>query len=184
MCRRNSSQDSSPNLAGIRVCRNGYHSLNIQLICNAECTIINYVVKWPGSTHDARILRESLIYSEFEEGLHEGIILGDSGYSGMRKDTMGLIGQLEQNLTVIERCNGILNRIFHCLHGELRVSPERGCNIIAACIILHNRAVDYKHPVDEGDISVEPFDDGERNYTQSTQGALMRQRIVSSHFSH
>ena len=60
--------------------RKGYHSLNIQLICNAECKIINCVVKWQGSTHDGRILRESLIYSEFEEGLHEGIILGDSGY--------------------------------------------------------------------------------------------------------
>ena len=86
--------------------------------------------------------------------------------------------------TVTERCNGILKRRFHCLHGELRVSPERACNIIAACIILHNRAVDYKHPVDKEDVTDEPFDDGERNYTQSTQEALMRQRIVSSHFSH
>ena len=95
---------------------------------------------------------------------------------------MGPIGQLD-GTTVIERCNGIPKRRFHCLHGELRVSPERACNIIAACI-LNNRAVDYKHPVDEEDITVEPFDDRERNYTQSTQGALMRQRIVSSHFSH
>ena len=46
--------------------RNGYHLLNIQLICNAECKIVNCVVKWPGSTHDAIILRESKIYREFE----------------------------------------------------------------------------------------------------------------------
>ena len=181
-----------------QLCRNtrkGYHSLNIQLICNAECKIINCVVKWPGSTHDAKILRESLIYREFEEGLHEGIILGDSGYplrhwlmtpilAPKCRDEERYNGSHRTTRTVIERCNGILKRRFHCLHGELRVSPERACKIITACIILHNRAVEYKHPVDEEDITVEPFDDGERNYTQSTQGALMRQRIVSSHFSH
>ena len=175
--------------------RKRYHSLNIQLICNVECKIINCVVKWPGSTHDARILRESLIYREFEEGLHEGIILGDSGYplrhwlmtpilAPKCRDDERYNGSHRTTRTVIERCNGILKRRFHCLHGELRVSQERACNIITACIILHNRAVDYKHPVDEEDITVEPFDDGERNYTQSTQGALIRQRIVSSYFSH
>ena len=58
--------------------RKGY-SLNVQLMCNAECKMINWVVKWPGRTHDSRILKESAVYREFEEGLHEGIILGDSG---------------------------------------------------------------------------------------------------------
>ena len=50
--------------------RKGYH-----LMCNAECKIINCVVKWPGSTHASRILNESEIFKEFEEGRQEGIIL-------------------------------------------------------------------------------------------------------------
>ena len=42
----------------------------------------NFVGQWPGSTHDARIdlLDESNLAREFEEGIHKGILLGDSGY--------------------------------------------------------------------------------------------------------
>ena len=42
--------------------RKGYHSLNVQLICDADCRIINCVIKWPGSTHDSRISKESAIF--------------------------------------------------------------------------------------------------------------------------
>ena len=34
---------------------------------------------------------------------------------------------------------GMLKARFQCLH-RLRVSPERACNIIVACVILHNIA--------------------------------------------
>ena len=61
--------------------RKGYRSLNVQLICDADCRIINCVIKWLGSTHNSRILKESAIFREFEEGQHKGIILGDSGYA-------------------------------------------------------------------------------------------------------
>ena len=49
-------------------------------MCDAECKIINYVVKWPGSTHNSRILRESKICNEFEQDIYKGIILGNSGH--------------------------------------------------------------------------------------------------------
>ena len=45
--------------------------------------ITNLVAKWPGSVHDARILRRSRIFESFEDPVHrplDGIILGDSGY--------------------------------------------------------------------------------------------------------
>lgn len=41
--------------------RKGRHSINIQLMCDADLIITNCVVKWPGSVHDAHILRESPI---------------------------------------------------------------------------------------------------------------------------
>ena len=69
------------NLEGYEyVNRKGYHTLNVQLMCNAECKIISCVVKWPSSTHNSRILKEIAVYREFEDGLHEGIILGECGF--------------------------------------------------------------------------------------------------------
>lgn len=49
-------------------------------MCNPHCKLINCVVKWPGSTHDSRILKERLKLREFEEGGHEGIFLRGDGY--------------------------------------------------------------------------------------------------------
>lgn len=87
--------------------------------------------------------------------------------------------------TVIERCNGILKLRFHCLHGELRVSPERACRIIAACVFLHNRAIDYKRPIDEDEIIAEESnEDADPNPTQDiTQGTLVHRRLISNRFT-
>lgn len=60
--------------------RKNQHSINVQLVCDHENKITNVVAQWPGSTHDARILDESVLAREFEEGRHKGILLGDSGY--------------------------------------------------------------------------------------------------------
>jgi len=37
--------------------RKGYHSINVQIVCNSDMGIVNLVATWPGSTHDARIPR-------------------------------------------------------------------------------------------------------------------------------
>lgn len=39
----------------------------------------------------------------------------------------------------VEMTIGILKARFQCLRG-LRVSPERACDITAACVVLHNIA--------------------------------------------
>ncbi|KAI5087126.1 putative nuclease HARBI1, partial [Silurus meridionalis] len=60
--------------------RKGRCSINIQLVGDADLIITNCVVKWPGSVHDARILRESALYKEFQTNRPDGIILGDRAY--------------------------------------------------------------------------------------------------------
>ncbi|KAI0216810.1 putative nuclease HARBI1, partial [Lamellibrachia satsuma] len=63
--------------------RKGYHSINVQVICDADLLFINCIAKWPGSVHDARVLRESSLFDAFESEIQKplrGIILGDSGY--------------------------------------------------------------------------------------------------------
>ena len=46
--------------------RRGKHSINVQIVCDADLTVINCVVKNPGSVHDARMLRESALWRMFE----------------------------------------------------------------------------------------------------------------------
>ena len=74
--------DSSPlgELEHIYVNRKGYHSINVQFIVDASFKIINVVARWPGSTHDARILENSEVGRMFERGDLQGVLVGDSGY--------------------------------------------------------------------------------------------------------
>ncbi|XP_048237834.1 putative nuclease HARBI1 [Haliotis rufescens] len=60
--------------------RKGYHSMNVQMICDAEYRFINCVAKWPGSVHESRIFRDSRISVAFENGTYKGFLLGDSAY--------------------------------------------------------------------------------------------------------
>ena len=46
----------------------GHHSLNIQIVSNANLEITNIVAKWPGSTHDSYIWNMCNLQHEFECG--------------------------------------------------------------------------------------------------------------------
>ena len=39
--------------------RKGFYSLNVQVMCDANMRITNIVARWPGSSHDSRILQNS-----------------------------------------------------------------------------------------------------------------------------
>ena len=66
--------------------RRGKHSINVQVVYDAQYKIIDIVAKWPGSVHDARILSESNLFRGFERGIVPAgcHLLGDSGYPSKR----------------------------------------------------------------------------------------------------
>nr|XP_040030344.1 putative nuclease HARBI1 isoform X2 [Gasterosteus aculeatus aculeatus] len=131
--------------------RKNFHSINVQIVFNAACKILDIVAKWPGSTHDARMLSESGIRQLFERryvpaNCH---LLGESGYPCKpwlltpylqpRQGPQRNYNRAHKTTrAVVERGIGQLKRRFHVLHGEVRLRPEKVSKVIIACAILHN----------------------------------------------
>uniref|UniRef100_A0A3P9LD24 DDE Tnp4 domain-containing protein n=1 Tax=Oryzias latipes TaxID=8090 RepID=A0A3P9LD24_ORYLA len=126
--------------------RKGRRSINIQLVGDADLIITNCVVKWPGSVHDARILRESALYRELQTNRPDGIILGDSAYP-----------LLPWLITPFLAASTPAQARFNTAHCKTRCATERlngilkrrfaSCNIILACIVLHNIATRRNVPL-------------------------------------
>lgn len=84
--------------------RKGFHSINVQLVTNGKLLIVDCVAKWPGSTHDSRILSESQIHNLFETNTFGNLfLLGDQGYplktwlmTPVRERTGGILNQKER----------------------------------------------------------------------------------------
>uniref|UniRef100_A0A3B1JDY8 Putative nuclease HARBI1 n=1 Tax=Astyanax mexicanus TaxID=7994 RepID=A0A3B1JDY8_ASTMX len=149
--------------------RKGRYSINIQLVGDADLIITNCVVKWPGSVHDARILRESALYRELQTNRPDGIILGDSAYPLLPWLMTPFLAattpaQARFNTAhcktrcAIERLNGVLQRRFACLN-YLRVEPQGACNITLACIVLHNIATRRNVPLCDVHDAPEPVEE-------------------------
>ncbi|XP_046873620.1 putative nuclease HARBI1 [Hypomesus transpacificus] len=178
--------------------RKGYHSINVQAICDANLKITNCVARWAGSTHDSRILLQSHIGQAFEQGLIDGILLGDSGYPlkpWLLTPYLNPRNRSEERYNhahcktrnTVERNFGVLKRRFHCLHGELRMSPARVCKIIGACVVLHNMARDLALPEPNEPelgmvVDAEPAQENEPDMEQGA-GRYVRQALVETIFS-
>lgn len=111
--------------------RKGYHSINVQLIFDAFDNIIDVVARWPGSTHDSRILNNSGVRQLFETGVVPARyhLLGDSGYPCRRwlltpypDPQPGSQSTYNRSLKItrskVERGIGQLKRRFEILHSE------------------------------------------------------------------
>uniref|UniRef100_A0A8C4TN23 Putative nuclease HARBI1 n=1 Tax=Erpetoichthys calabaricus TaxID=27687 RepID=A0A8C4TN23_ERPCA len=144
------------------------HSINVQLVANADLIITNCVVNWPGSVHDARILRESALYRK----LHAYPLLPwlmTSFPVAHTPEQAGFNSAHCKTRCTIECLNGVLKRRFACLN-YLRVEPKVACSIILACIVFHNIATRYNVPLDD------IYDGPEPDEVQPEDA------IVSSHF--
>ncbi|KAK0148591.1 putative nuclease HARBI1 [Merluccius polli] len=146
--------------------RKGRHSINVQLVGNADLVVTNCVIRWPGSVHDARILRASRLFQKLQQTTPDGILLGDSGYpllpwlmtpfATVTNDSQQRYNSVHATTRgTIERLNGVIKRRFACLN-YLRVEPQKACHIICACIVLHNIAQTRSVPLQEALINGPP----------------------------
>ena len=155
----------------------------------------NIVARWPGSTHDSHIFNTSQICQQLEDNhnnLEQGILLGDSGYA-LKPYLMtpyyepATANQRAYNRAhrktrvIIEQTFGRWKRRFHLLHSEVRMHPEKVCQLIGACAILHNIATAFNEPMEdeEGDEDDEP---DVQEYQGRQRGCLIRDHIANTFF--
>ncbi|XP_060720063.1 LOW QUALITY PROTEIN: putative nuclease HARBI1 [Tachysurus vachellii] len=175
---------------GDYVNRKSIHSINVQVICESIQITTNVEAKWPGSVHDARIFRESSLCQTFQQGMFlQWLLAGDRGYPCLPylmtpypepgPQTRFNLAH-SRTRAKVEMTIGILKSRFQCLRG-LWVSPERACDIIVACVVLHNIATirGESHPpcIEE---------DGPEEHLQileaNRDGRLLRDRICQNYF--
>ncbi|KAL7632595.1 UNVERIFIED_CONTAM: hypothetical protein RMT77_017098 [Armadillidium vulgare] len=129
--------------------------------------------KWPGSVHDARVLRNSTLYQRMEDNIifPNAVLLGDSAYplkpwlmTPLHHDPNNdaerrYNRRLKATRQVIERSIGILKEKFPCLD-HLRVNPVFACKVVKCCASLCNyarlgEAEDIAIPIHEDDVELE-----------------------------
>ena len=139
------------------------------------------------------------MFHKFETEHRPGILLGDSSYACKRwlltpyreNQLQGIRMRENYNReqkrarSLIERSFGQLKRRWCCLHGELRLSPEKACKVIASCCALHNLAKDLNMP------EIDQDNNQRRNALQppvvtfnGREETGMRQHIVNTYFNY
>lgn len=134
--------------------RKGWFSINVQTVCDHKTRIMDIVARWPGSAHDQNIFNNSTLKARFERGeFGDALILGDSGYAirpylvtPLRNPVLPeehLYNEAQiRTRTTVERSYGIWKRRFPCLSLGLRLNIVTSQEVIAACAVLHNMAVE------------------------------------------
>nr|XP_029476770.1 putative nuclease HARBI1 isoform X2 [Oncorhynchus nerka] len=128
-----------------------FHSINVQMVCDSQCLITNIEAKWPGSVNDFHILQKSVLYHQFQQGCFDGQLVADNEYPCLpflmtpylnpKPGAESCFNEaLYETRACIKTTFTTLRSRFGCLKG-LRVSPQRACDIIVACMVLHNVAI-------------------------------------------
>ena len=188
-----------PQNEDVYVNRKNFHSLNIQAICDSNLKFIDIVAKWPGSTHDAFIWRQSGIHRQIESGqipIVSGWLLGDSGYP-LRPNLLTPIissttpGERRYNRAFvntrknIECAFGVWKSRWRSMDktgGTLCYSPERVCRMVVATMVLHNICIDHGLHL-ETNITAEEDDIIEPPDTNTHSGNMVRQSVITEYFN-
>ncbi|XP_066288575.1 uncharacterized protein [Branchiostoma lanceolatum] len=156
--------------------RKGWHSVILQAVVDHSYRFLNINVGWAGSVHDARVLRNSTLFSMAEDGdLFPNdtrdilgtpvplMLLGDPAYpllpwlmkgypeSGqLTRDKRHFNYRLSRARIVVECAFGRLKGRWRCLLKRLDVDTSSVVNIVGAACILHNVCEMRGEDFDEG----------------------------------
>ncbi|KAI8516593.1 hypothetical protein Bbelb_051740 [Branchiostoma belcheri] len=148
--------------------RKGWYSMVLQGIVDYRYRFIDVYTGWPGSVHDARVLRNSPVFrratrgnglSLFPQEFNRRIsgtdvpvvLLGDAAYphlpwlmkpypdnGHLSQEKTTFNYRLSRARMTVECAFGRLKGRWRCLSGELKIDLDRVPTVVTACCILHN----------------------------------------------
>lgn len=177
--------------------RKGFHSALLQVICNARMEFIDIYFGWPGSTHDARVWKNSPIYYKLKnqallpEDFH---LLGDSAYPldvfimiPYRDNGHLTARQKKFNKTLsssrvqVENAIGMLKQVFRRLK-YLDADVENLKYYVVAACILHNLRIKngMNLDIEENENDENNVEGEERGEREDGLGRQKRERLLLS----
>ncbi|XP_041707290.1 putative nuclease HARBI1 [Coregonus clupeaformis] len=168
-----------------------FHSINVQMVCDSQCLITNIEAKWPGSVNDFHILQKSTLYHQFQQGIFDGWLVADNEYPCLpfmmtpylnpKPGAESCFNEaLYETRACIKTTFTTLRARFGCLKG-LWVSPQSACDIIVACMVLHNVAIIRKEA--PPCFSWMPRNKPEPVYCDHQDGTAIRDSIAAQLFA-
>ncbi|XP_037567405.1 uncharacterized protein LOC119447091 [Dermacentor silvarum] len=132
--------------------RKKFPSIVLQGICDSSSRFIDVFVGYPGCAHDARVLKESPIYSVAETKCANDYLLGDAAYPLLPwlmppyKDNRATFERYKRNFNkihsqqrvAIEHAFGLLKQRFRRLYLVDADSIDQCCLIVLGACVLHN----------------------------------------------
>ena len=143
-----------------------YHSMLLQVICDADMFFLDCYTGWPGSVHDARVFRNCPVYLAANANRaavfpNNSLLLGDSAYplkawcmtpfKGPNQPPQNVRYNTIHSVTrqVVERAIGLLKGRWRLLQGTLNMTgDEVMVDTILACCVLHNICLSHDDDLD------------------------------------
>ena len=180
--------------------RKNAHSINIQAICDRNVKFVDVVAKWPGSTHDAFIWRQSGINQKIASGdipTVNGWFLGDSGYPLCPRLLTPLLspntpGERRYNRAFlktrrnVECAFGLWKSRWRSMDktgGTLCYTPERTCKLVVATMMLHNICILHRLQLEQELFIDIQEDDEVFPHDPASSGQVIHQSVINEYFN-
>ncbi|KAK4883255.1 hypothetical protein RN001_006574 [Aquatica leii] len=149
-------------------CPTGHYSLNVQVVSDAKCRILDIVARWRGSVHDSRIWNEC-----------------DNGYASSRYLLTPVLNPTTpseerynrahiRTRNLVERLFGYMKNKFRCFFNTIKVDLETTKAVIIALSIIYNIYIEEKLK----NQAIAPLREA-----ANIQGNIFRQNYINRHFN-
>lgn len=156
--------------------RKQHYSIGCQGICDGNLKFLSMSTGFPGSVHDARILRNTWVFREANRQqilttptfqlngttCIKPYLVGDAAYpladwlikpfpqvQNMDNQQQLFNLALSQARVSIERAFGVLKGRWRILLGKVNLEPSFASDVVIACSVLHNICQERNEPIQE-----------------------------------